>query len=681
MKIIASLIALMLMIPQAYAGPIESGVSFQGQIKKTNGQPLSQSGVVFQLSILSPHDESCVLYEEQQVIDMASSEGKFDIVLGKGNKSFSGNSNPTPGLTLSNVFDNSKPKSNLSCVSGNSYSPQESDIRKFKISFYDGSSWTQLSAVTINAAPYAEHASTLQGLNKDSFLKVNTTKALTQSHVESVFDSEQMVQDLIALINGTSSKYLNATPSGSVSFTQPPVSSTAPTADGQLANKAYVDSKAQEVRTDLSGSVNTLNSSIDTKSSDALIASKSYTDSKVSQITYPQQTISSVQGLTYALASKLDVSSFVTCLPNQVAIFSSPANSFSCSNISSLPAGVISSGTIDAARLPVGTTAGTVAAGNDSRFGSASKINSIPVSSTIPAVGATLVYDGTNWVPQVAQTSSIIGADAPIGSIIAFPGTCPVSQGYMLANGTTFTQSAYPNLYTALGNSTTLPNLQGVFLRGAGSQTVAGFNHTGNLNGLQGQDWKGFYFQNTLKGVGNGYVHDNEYMGKTTTSYTGKFFGGKWETPAGAIGVMWDGGEVRPANYGVNYCIKALNVASADAPGDKNVRIKFGGTATRGQSNCTGATCTIQSKSSNWAVTSVTRYATGVIGVYSVNFPTGTFPTDVTCVCSGNKVGAGGGRIVCDTDVGDGVINVTTIKPSTEAPVDSEVQLICLGSR
>jgi len=53
----------------------------------------------------------------------------------------------------------------------------------------------------------------------------------------------------------------------------------------------------------------------------------------------------------------------------------------------------------DSATRNVGTTAGTVAAGDDSRFGNATSIQGVAVDATAPTTGQVPTYDGTKYVP------------------------------------------------------------------------------------------------------------------------------------------------------------------------------------------------------------------------------------------------------------------------------------------
>ncbi|MFZ7224352.1 tail fiber protein, partial [Avibacterium avium] len=54
-----------------------------------------------------------------------------------------------------------------------------------------------------------------------------------------------------------------------------------------------------------------------------------------------------------------------------------------------------------------------------------------------------------------------VGGDSlPVGAVLAFPRAITNPQGFLLADGSTFGSSTYPDLYRALGNSNRLPDLR-----------------------------------------------------------------------------------------------------------------------------------------------------------------------------------------------------------------------------
>jgi len=227
----------LLVAQSTMAATIDSGIGYQGVITRLDGSALVNPSVVFRVSVLSPGAEGCYLYDEYQTLNMSSDQGNFSLTVGRGSKTFTGSKNPSPVLSLSSAFDNSKPLSGLTCASGAAYQPGASDIRILRVAFYDGSVWTSLPDSKIYSSPYSEHAATLSGIAKEGFVQTNTATAnVTQTSVESVFKDVNSVSDLIALITGNSSKYVQANGNSA------PVVAAAPTAANQVTNKGYADS-------------------------------------------------------------------------------------------------------------------------------------------------------------------------------------------------------------------------------------------------------------------------------------------------------------------------------------------------------------------------------------------------------------------------------------------------------
>lgn len=79
-----------------------------------------------------------------------------------------------------------------------------------------------------------------------------------------------------------------------------------------------------------------------------------------------------------------------------------------------------------------GVSEGTVAAGDDPRFGNAFKLNSLPLSPNDPQVGEALIWDGSNWTPTVPPASSgLNGKDSTIsiGSVTSGPSAQVTNSG------------------------------------------------------------------------------------------------------------------------------------------------------------------------------------------------------------------------------------------------------------
>ena len=74
-----------------------------------------------------------------------------------------------------------------------------------------------------------------------------------------------------------------------------------------------------------------------------------------------------------------------------------------------------------------------------------------------------------------------ISNTTPVGSVISFAGNASSLPGYLKCDGNLYSIASYPNLYNAIGTIYggdsnqgwfNVPNYQGIFLRGAGNQTL-----------------------------------------------------------------------------------------------------------------------------------------------------------------------------------------------------------------
>ena len=162
----------------------------------------------------------------------------------------------------------------------------------------------------------------------------------------------------------------------------------------------------------------------------------------------------------------------------------------------------------------------------------------------------------------------LVGSVIPSGTIAPFGGGT-VPAGWMLCDGTAISRTTYSALFAAIntiygvgdGASTfNLPNAQGVFLRGAGSQTISGTSYSATRGTSQRDSLQNItgnvlevgnrHSRDTASGVFDIYTAANGYVGEfgATTSYRGVNFD--------ASRVARTSTETRPANIGVNYIIK-----------------------------------------------------------------------------------------------------------------------------
>lgn len=168
----------------------------------------------------------------------------------------------------------------------------------------------------------------------------------------------------------------------------------------------------------------------------------------------------------------------------------------------------------------------------------------------------------------------------PIGTVIIWPVALSGSSmedesgTWLLCNGQSISESTYPDLIEALGGATTVPNYQGLFLRGYGSQSFTQENGTqvgttetvhtsGELGEVQGDATReatgdlpagaqasDSYFFGRIAGV---FTYDLDAnapgIGSTTANNVAVTFSNSRRVPTAE--------EIRPVNTAVNYLIKA----------------------------------------------------------------------------------------------------------------------------
>lgn len=167
--------------------------------------------------------------------------------------------------------------------------------------------------------------------------------------------------------------------------------------------------------------------------------------------------------------------------------------------------------------------------------------------------------------------------------------SCPA--GWLDADGTAVSRTTYPNYFTNVGTtygvgdgSTTvnLPDGRGVFLRGAGSQTISGTGYTGTQGTTQGDQFQGHWhqlFQNNNSTAGAANVG---IAAITTGGNNSSWAADSVRQPIsdGTNGTPRAGTETRPANISVKYCVKMFDDQSNSffrpeagglAPGEESI--------------------------------------------------------------------------------------------------------------
>jgi microcystin-dependent protein len=201
---------------------------------------------------------------------------------------------------------------------------------------------------------------------------------------------------------------------------------------------------------------------------------------------------------------------------------------------------------------------------------------------------------GANWPINVP------GVGVPAGAVMPFAMNS-VPSGWLAANGAAVSRAVYATLFAAIGTthgsgdgSTTfnLPNLQGIFVRGSGVQTVNGFTYDGgNVGGKQNDQIHDHhhehadYYQATVVsitvGSASNFGSGSGKFGLNSLSWSYSDTGAQAARAANSNGIpgtspytggpfalVWNGtawvrrnpnnagSETRPANISLLYCIK-----------------------------------------------------------------------------------------------------------------------------
>jgi microcystin-dependent protein len=161
--------------------------------------------------------------------------------------------------------------------------------------------------------------------------------------------------------------------------------------------------------------------------------------------------------------------------------------------------------------------------------------------------------------------SGIVSGGVPAGAVMAFArSTAPA--GWLVANGNTVPNGSgtvqnvtadfsalYAAVSTSFGAAGTLPDLQGIFVRGSGSQTISGITYNKTFAAKEGDAFQGHMHQLNMSAgdspTGNGGVIDGPTGNNSDVFVKGAITDGTNGTPRTAS-------ETRPANVALLYCIK-----------------------------------------------------------------------------------------------------------------------------
>jgi microcystin-dependent protein len=249
-----------------------------------------------------------------------------------------------------------------------------------------------------------------------------------------------------------------------------------------------------------------------------------------------------------------------------------------------------------------GTAAGSFCQGNDARLADARTPSShahgnITNAGAIGTTASLPIITGTNGVLQAGAFGTVAGSfcqgndprltagTVPTGAVMPFAMNS-VPTGWLAANGTTVNREVYATLFAAIGtihgagdgfSTFNLPDLQGIFVRGSGVQTVEGFTYNGGNGGTVGAKQNDSYPEHNHEHTDYYERASGTTVDKTRTdgganrvtsvSSTGYYISPN-STTGGARSLVWNGAawvlrapnntsqESRPANISLLYCIK-----------------------------------------------------------------------------------------------------------------------------
>lgn len=340
-----------------------TGLTYHGRILKPDGSALEAPMVQFTIQIRSPGNESCLLYQETQSVDMSDSGGAFSLEVGS-NPGFRVSAAIDGGYSLSKIFANHGTLTLPTCNFGSTYAPNTADGRLLYISFNDGSGTQTLSPQKITYVPYAVEAMQLNGYTASQILRVDSGVApvLSAANLAALNDlfNGTLTPNPGTVTNVTS---LNSYLSITNNTTTPQLTVNVGTAAGTVAagnDPRFIDSRTPtgSAGGDLGGNypnpslakINGVSLAI------ASLSSSQYLKYDGSNWANSSILIADVTGLSTQLGNKIDATQLpANCAANQTLNFLAPTGTWTCANIA-LDAAAITSGTIAGARLPASAT-------------------------------------------------------------------------------------------------------------------------------------------------------------------------------------------------------------------------------------------------------------------------------------------------------------------------------------
>jgi hypothetical protein len=418
------------------------GISFQAVMKKSDGSYPTASGITVLAQILDPINH-CVLREEEHT-GKNISNGYLNLVLGDSGASTPVTRNPSPVLSIAQVLDNKNTRTNLKCVdqannivgTGQSYIPSNLDRRVLRIRV--NLHGEEIAAdFNMRAVGFSVNSEMLNSKTDDDFVNINNAKGVTKTNVESIFDRFTKLDAILNSFNaGGTSAGINI--SGNASTATNATTATNVSGTVAIANGGTGATNVTDARTNLGlGTLSTMSPTGTADNTTYLRGDGTW------QTVSAGGAVSSVAGRTGAVTlSTSDVSG--------LGALATKTTSGMADNTTYLRGDGAWTALGGAASQNIGTSAGTVAAGNDSRIVNAVQNVGSDAASNVPAFSAGLDsnkpgspvagqmyvatdaqkiyrYDGSSWV-TVAQVGGTGFSGSLAGDVSGPQGTTVVDK-------------------------------------------------------------------------------------------------------------------------------------------------------------------------------------------------------------------------------------------------------------
>lgn len=177
-------------------------INYQGRILDDTGRPLIAKKVnfLFNVVVKAADNQPCLLYSEAvQAVDMSNGTGTFSINIGRGTRT-----DASP-LLLQDLFNPYlRVDSSSQCQPG--YIKKAGDKIYLDVAFDDGTGYQSIEPLEFSATPYAMETINVAGVPSGNVLRV-------ESPGQTLLTTQKF-NELLSLIDGTSTKYLRSAGGG-----------------------------------------------------------------------------------------------------------------------------------------------------------------------------------------------------------------------------------------------------------------------------------------------------------------------------------------------------------------------------------------------------------------------------------------------------------------------------------